>query len=137
MEVDIVSTGASRRVLIIEDHNDVADLEKLLCQMEGYDVRVAKDGDHGWREVLEFHPDLVLLDLMLPGTISGHDILQRMQDKAGDGMPKVIVVSALMNSKTTARVMKPGQVETMEKPFTINALADRMKSLLAASPAPS
>src|SRR4051812_19568512 len=100
-----------RRVLIIEDHNDVADLEKLLCEMEGYDVRVAKTGDDGWRLLNEFHPDLILLDLMLPGEISGHDVLKRLQEQEVDSehaRPKVIVVSALMNPRTSLKVLHPG-----------------------------
>jgi DNA-binding response OmpR family regulator len=120
-----------RKVLIIEDHNDVADLEKLMCQLEGYEVRVARTGDEGWEVMEDFKPDLILLDLMLPGTLTGHDVLRKLRDAPGETKPKVIVVSALMNANTISKVLEPGKVETMEKPFTINALATRMRTLLA------
>ena len=122
-----------RRILIIEDHNDVADIEKLLCEMEGYDVRVTSTGEDGWTAVQEFGPDLVLLDLMLPGELTGNDVLKKIRTELPGKSPKVLVVSALVNPNTAPNLAEPGQVESMGKPFTVNALAERMRLLLESS----
>src|SRR5580700_7639937 len=97
-------TQTQKRILIVEDHVDVADIQKLLCEMEGYDVRVAKDGDEGWREIVHFNPDLVLLDLMLPGSMSGNDILKRIHEELEGGGPPILVISALINDSTGPRL---------------------------------
>lgn len=121
---------AKKRILIIEDHVDVADIEALLCEMEGYDVRVAKDGQSGWNEILDFHPHLVLLDLMLPGKLSGNDVLNKIREELQGDVPRVLIVSALVNSNTSPNLRKPGEVETMSKPFMVNQLAERMREIL-------
>ena len=119
-----------KKILIIEDHIDVADIEMLLCDMEGYEVRLAKDGEAGWEAVLEFHPDLVLLDLMLPGELTGNDVLKRIREEIHGTVPRVLVVSALVNSDTAPNLRTPGEVETMSKPFMVNELADRVRGML-------
>src|SRR4029077_537304 len=70
-EMSPSTSTAMKKVLIIEDYYALADIESLLCTMEGYEVKVAKSGDEGLAAFVEFQPDLVLLDLMLPGDLSG------------------------------------------------------------------
>jgi CheY-like chemotaxis protein len=66
------------RVLIVEDHGDVADLYQLKLQLEGYLVAVAHDGPTGLELAQALHPDLVLLDVHLPG-LSGLDVLSGLR----------------------------------------------------------
>src|SRR5205085_8441857 len=87
-----------KKVLIIEDYYALADIESLLCTMEGYEVKVAKSGDEGLQLFGEFRPDLILLDLMLPGELSGSQVLERIRSEHGDE-PNVLVVSALVNPR--------------------------------------
>jgi len=120
-----------KRVLIIEDYFALADIEALLCTMEGYEVKVTKSGEEGLNAFGEFQPDLVLLDLMLlPGGLSGHQVLERIRADHGDD-PKVLVVSALVNASTTPGLEAYGNVQTLAKPFKIKDLASRMHSMLA------
>ena len=70
-----------KKVLIIEDYYALADIESLLCTMEGYEVKVAKSGDEGLAAFVDFQPDLVLLDLMLPGDLSGTQVLERIRSE--------------------------------------------------------
>ncbi len=120
-----------KKVLIIEDYYALADIESLLCTMEGYEVRVAKSGDDGLAAFVEFRPDLVLLDLMLPGDISGTQVLQRIRAEHGDSA-RVLVVSALVNATTAPELEAFGNVGTLAKPFKIKELASRIQSMLAA-----
>jgi two-component system, OmpR family, phosphate regulon response regulator PhoB len=140
-QLEIIDTGMAtqtetqKRILIIEDHADVADIQKLLCEMEGYDVRVAKNGDEGWREIVEFSPHLVMLDLMLPGSMSGNDILKRIHEELEGGGPPILVISALINDATTPRLKSSPNVETMKKPFRVTELARKIHEILDRAPA--
>src|SRR5579863_4192012 len=110
------TSTAMKKVLIIEDYYALADIESLLCTMEGYEVKVAKSGDEGLAAFVEFQPDLVLLDLMLPGDLSGTQVLVR---------------SALVNASTAPKLEAYGNVQTLAKPFKIKELASRIQSMLA------
>lgn len=122
---------AAKKVLIIEDYYALADIEHLLCTMEGYDVRVAKSGDEGLAQLAEFDPDLVILDLMLPGEVSGNQVLVRIREERGQE-PKILVVSALVNSSTAPELEAYGNVQTLAKPFKIKELTGRIQEMLAA-----
>jgi DNA-binding response OmpR family regulator len=127
-----MTTGTSmKKVLIIEDYYALADIESLLCTMEGYEVKVAKSGDEGLALFSEFQPDLILLDLMLPGELSGSQVLERIRAENGTS-PKVLVVSALVNPTTAPKLEAYGNVETLGKPFKIKELAARIQALLDA-----
>jgi DNA-binding response OmpR family regulator len=121
---------APKKVLIIEDYYAPADIESLLCTMEGYEVKVAKSGDEGLTVLLEFDPDLVLLDLMLPGELSGTQVLERIRADHGPE-PKVLVVSALVNPSTAPGLEAYGNVQTLAKPFKIKELAARIQMMLS------
>ena len=118
-----------KKVLIIEDYYALADIESLLCTMEGYEVKVAKSGDEGLQLFNEFKPDLVLLDLMLPGELSGSQVLERIRNDHGSE-PKVLIVSALVNPTTAPKLEAYGNVETLGKPFKIKELAARIQAML-------
>lgn len=118
-----------KKVLIIEDYYALADIESLLCTMEGYEVKVAKSGDEGLSVFGEFKPDLVLLDLMLPGELSGTQVLEKIRQDHGSDT-KVLVVSALVNPTTAPKLEAYGNVETLPKPFKIKELAARIQALL-------
>ena len=124
------TSTAMKKVLIIEDYYALADIESLLCTMEGYEVKVAKSGDEGLAAFVEFQPDLVLLDLMLPGDLSGREVLERIRTDHGSD-PKVLVVSALVNASTAPKLEAYGNVQTLAKPFKIKELASRIQSMLA------
>lgn len=118
-----------KKVLIIEDYYALADIESLLCTMEGYEVQVAKSGDEGLTMFSEFKPDLILLDLMLPGELSGSQVLERIRNEHGSG-PRVLIVSALVNATTAPKLEAYGNVETLGKPFKIKELAARIQHML-------
>src|SRR5580700_2327782 len=119
------TSTAMKKVLIIEDYYALADIESLLCTMEGYEVKVAKSGDEGLAAFVEFLPDL-----MLPGDLSGTQVLERIRSDHGSD-PKVLVVSALVNASTAPKLEAYGNVQTLAKPFKIKELASRIQSMLA------
>lgn len=121
-----------KKVLIIEDYYALADIESLLCTMEGYEVTVAKSGEEGLASFDKFRPDLVLLDLMLPGEITGTQVLEKIRENDKD--TKVLVVSALVNPSTAPKLEAQGNVATLAKPFKIKDLAARIQGMLTESP---
>lgn len=118
-----------KRVLVIEDYDPVAEIESLLVTMEGYDVRVARTSDDGMVGLAEFQPDLVVLDLMLPGTLTGEEVLRSILEDT-ESTPNVLVVSALINPEMTSRFGAHERVHALAKPFRVKELAERIRSLM-------
>lgn len=118
-----------KRILVVEDYYALADIETLLCQMEGYEVKTAKTGEEGLELIESYHPDLVILDLMLPGDLSGSQVLQKIRTD-GKVEPKVLVVSALVNPTTAPELERYPNVETLRKPFKVKELAGRVRGMV-------
>lgn len=121
-----------KKILVVEDYYALADIETLLCQMEGYEVKTAKTGEEGLELIGSYGPDLVILDLMLPGDLSGSQVLQRIRS-SGQEEPKVLVVSALVNQTTTPELEKYPNVQALKKPFKVKDLASRVRSMVGAN----
>ena len=78
------------RVLMVEDHPDIADLYQLKLQLEGYRVAVASDGAAGLRLARSLMPDLILLDIHIPH-LDGLQVLAALrEDEATDGVPVIV-----------------------------------------------
>jgi DNA-binding response OmpR family regulator len=121
-----------KKILVVEDYYALADIETLLCQMEGYEVKTAKTGEEGLELIDAYSPDLVILDLMLPGDLSGSQVLQRIRSN-GQEEPKVLVVSALVNQTTTPELEKYPNVQALKKPFKVKELASRVRDMVGAN----
>jgi two-component system OmpR family response regulator len=120
-----------KRILVVEDYHALADIETLLCQMEGYDVKSAQTGEEGLGLVGSYDPDLVILDLMLPGELSGSQVLEKLRNDGRDS-PKVLVVSALVNQTTAPELERYKNVQTLKKPFKVKELASRVREMVGA-----
>src|SRR3990172_5592859 len=82
-----------KRILLIEDEEDIADLIKLQAEISGYKLHVEVDGINGYRAIEREKPDLVLLDVMLPGE-NGLDVCRKMKANAETKSIPVIILSA-------------------------------------------
>jgi DNA-binding response OmpR family regulator len=120
-----------KRILVVEDYHALADIETLLCQMEGYDVKSAQTGEEGLGLIGTYKPHLVILDLMLPGELSGSQVLDKIRDDGQDS-PKVLVVSALVNQTTAPELERHKNVQTLKKPFKVKELARRVREMVGA-----
>jgi two-component system, OmpR family, response regulator len=118
-----------KRIVVVEDYYALADMESLICQMEGYEVKTARTGEEGLTLIRSYKPDLVILDLMLPGELSGSEVLQKIRND-GQDEPKVLVVSALVNQTTTPELEKFKNVQALKKPFKVKELATRVRSMV-------
>ena len=119
--------GDSRRVLVVEDDRDIANLVELHLSEQGLHVTLAHDGSEGLMKALSERYDLVILDLMLPG-IDGIKICRRMRSRP-DYTP-ILMLTA--KSAETDRVigLEMGADDYLTKPFSIRELLARVKAIL-------
>jgi DNA-binding response OmpR family regulator len=119
----------SRKVLIAEDEpNIVASLEFLLRQ-SNYDVRVARDGEEALRLVASFAPQLVLLDVMMPGK-SGFEVCRDIRGNPAWRNVKVMMLSAKGRASDIDRGLALGADAYVTKPFSTKALLATVRELL-------
>jgi two-component system phosphate regulon response regulator PhoB len=117
------------RILIIEDEKALADLVAYNLRREGYEVATAADGKDGLQKAQTMLPDVVLLDLMLPG-MSGQDVCKTL--RAGDRTRTVPILMLTAKSEETDQVVgfSLGADDYVTKPFSVKVLVQRVKALL-------
>jgi DNA-binding NtrC family response regulator len=114
------------RILVIDDEPGVQESLRMLLKSEG-DVTVASDADAALREVALATPDLVLLDLVMPGR-SGLELLAELSDR-GVRAP-VIVLTATNTVNAAVEAMKRGAADFITKPFELDALRIKVRNLI-------
>lgn len=115
------------KILIIEDEESIAELEKDYLELSGFEVEIERRGDVGLRTALAEEIDLLILDLMLPGT-DGFEICRRVREEKD--IP-VIMVSAKKDDIDKIRGLGLGADDYMTKPFSPSELVARVKAHLA------
>jgi DNA-binding response OmpR family regulator len=119
----------TKRVLIAEDEESiVASLEFLMRQC-GFETRVARDGDDAVACLEHFRPDLVLLDIMLPGR-SGFDVCRFIRSNAKLRATRVLMLTARGGAGEEARGLAEGADAYLTKPFATRELVARARALL-------
>jgi DNA-binding response OmpR family regulator len=117
----------TRRILVVEDNPDLAFGLRNNLEIEGYTVEVAEDGMRGLDLALRTSPDLVVLDLMLPG-LDGYRVLQGLRGQ-GSTVP-VLVLTARGDEADKVRGLKLGADDYVTKPFGLLELLARVEALL-------
>lgn len=115
------------RILIIEDEEAIADLEKDYLELSGFEVEVANDGVTGLDKALNEDYNLLILDLMLPG-VDGFEICRKVRDEKNT---PIIMVSAKKDDIDKIRGLGLGADDYMTKPFSPSELVARVKAHLA------
>jgi len=119
-----------KKILIVEDDKFLRELISQKIAKEGYDVYEAIDGEEGIEKIKEIKPDLILLDLILPG-IDGFEVLTRIKEDIGTSEIPVIILSNLGQREDVERGLKLGAVDYMIKAhFTPGEIIDKVKRIL-------
>jgi len=119
-----------KSILIVEDDKFLRELIAQKLAKEGYNTLTAIDGEEGIKKIKEEKPDLVLLDLILPG-IDGFEVLSRMKDDEDLAKIPVIILSNLGQREEVERGLKLGAVDYMIKAhFTPREIIDKVKEVL-------
>jgi two-component system, OmpR family, phosphate regulon response regulator PhoB len=117
-------------VLVVDDDPDVCDLVRYKLEQSGFDVRRAIDGDQALREVDAEVPDLVLLDIMMPG-MSGLEVLERWRANGATEKLPVIMLTAKAQENDVERGFELGADDYVIKPFSPRELARRVTAVLS------
>ncbi len=115
------------KILIVEDEQTIAELEKDYLELAGFEVEVANDGEEGLKKALEEDYDLTILDLMLPG-IDGFEICRQVRERKNT---PIIMVSAKKDDIDKIRGLGLGADDYMTKPFSPSELVARVKAHMA------
>ena len=115
------------RILIIEDEEAIAELEKDYLELSGFEVIICNRGDLGLNMALKEDFDLIILDLMLPG-VDGFEICRQIRDQKNT---PIIMVSAKKDDIDKIRGLGLGADDYMTKPFSPSELVARVKAHLA------
>lgn len=115
------------RILIVEDEEAIADLEKDYLELSGFEVEVENNGETGLEKALNKDFNLIILDLMLPG-VDGFEICRQVRDKKNT---PIIMVSAKKDDIDKIRGLGLGADDYMTKPFSPSELVARVKAHLS------
>jgi cyclic di-GMP phosphodiesterase len=129
--VQSASTAEARnplRVLVVDDDLAVATLFERLLKPHGYIVRLAHDAESGLDAVRTWQPDLVLLDVMLPGA-TGFDVCRRLKQDRSTRLTPVIIVTALDERQVRIQGLDSAADDFLTKPFDPHELLVRVRSL--------
>ena len=121
-----------KKVLIADDEANIVVSLEYLMQREGHAVLVARDGPEALKMIARERPDLVLLDVMMPG-MSGFEVCQAVRaDEALAGV-KILMLSAKGRDTDIAKGSAMGADAYMTKPFSTKELAEKVRELLSAA----
>jgi two-component system, OmpR family, alkaline phosphatase synthesis response regulator PhoP len=120
-----------RRILIIEDNPDLAFGLRNNLEIEGYETDVAHDGLDGLDKARSMQPDLIILDLNLPG-MDGYRVLRTLRDEAS--VTPVLILSAKGEEADKVRGFRLGADDYVTKPFGLLELLARVEALLRRAP---
>jgi len=120
----------NKRILIVDDEPDILKTIELLLEQDGYEVHTAGDGEEGLKKIDEVRPDLLLLDLRLPGK-GGFQIAKEIKSKDEYKDIPIIILSGMANDASRHIAAKGGAVEFIEKPIDTDKLKFHIKDLLS------
>lgn len=125
----MADAGRKRRVLIVEDEDNIAIALDYLMTREGYDHDRIANGAEAVDRIRRTHPDLVLLDVMLP-EVSGYEICQQVRADAGLGDVKILMMTARGSALERRKGLALGADGFIAKPFELKELRAEVHRLL-------
>lgn len=123
-------------ILLVEDDSSLASLEAGILAARGYVVTPVENGELALNTLREIVPDLVLLDLDLPGAVSGWDVLKALRSYAGTSATPVLLTSAEATAQKHLRTRGETRstLDHLAKPYLIQTLLKRIERMLGMTP---
>ena len=119
-----------KKILIADDEQNIVISVEFLMRREGYDVSIAADGDAALERIRAEHPDLVLLDVMMPKK-NGFDVCQEVRADPAFAGTRILMLTARGRDTEVAKGLALGADGYMTKPFSTKDLVDKVRELLA------
>ena len=130
---DALESG-KRKALLVDDDVDLVEMIRDVLDADGrFEVRVANNGFDAGMMVKEYHPDIIVLDVMLPD-INGKEVCQRVRSDSSLDDVRIICISGMVEQDKIADLKAAGADEFLQKPFETDHLIDRMCRLLDIEP---
>jgi len=120
----------NKKVLLIEDEPNIIEAVSFILSRDGWDVKTHSNGHDAIDAVRNRHPDLIILDVMLPGK-SGFDILKEIRSDHQFGQTPVLMLTARGQVKDREMAEKAGASRYMTKPFSNAEVLDTVRSMVA------
>ncbi|TLF52888.1 response regulator [Halomonas urmiana] len=118
------------KVLVVDDEPNIVLSLEFLMQQAGFEVDTAEDGESALARIAEAAPDLLLLDISLPG-ISGFDVLERLRADPAHARLPIVMLTAHGREVEREKGLALGADDYVTKPFSTQALVEKVKTLLA------
>ena len=120
-------------LFVLEDEPDIREVMVFRLQREGFTVHSAGDGIRGWEAIQRLKPDLILLDIMLPG-LDGLEICRRLRENRHTRDIRVIIVTAKGEEDDVVKGLEAGADDYLVKPFSTRELVARVRAVLRRGP---
>lgn len=117
------------RILVVDDEPDVVLIVKTTLQAEGYDVASATNGKDALEEAFETRPDLIVLDVMMPG-MTGFDVLRELKAHEKTATVPVVMLTGVSDKKKIQEALESGIDYFVVKPFDFDDLLSKIKQAL-------
>jgi len=120
----------AKRILYVEDHLNNMLLVKRIVRAEGHQFIGAADGEKGWEMILEENPDLIFVDLWLPGQVDGFELLRRLKSDPMRKHIPTIVLTAYVGSEVEIQAKTAGCDGFLQKPADIRQIQSIIREYL-------
>src|SRR5207245_6649855 len=121
----------AKTILVVDDDMELSDGLRTVLERQGYRVFQARDGQQGKQMVYQHHPDLVILDMMMP-RMGGYPVLEHFKGKTD--APPIIMITANEGSRHKAYAEYLGVVDYIRKPFAMERLLEAVERGLSGKP---
>lgn len=122
-----------KRVLIVEDQADIRKLIRMTLEFEPYEIHEAANGTDGLKLAMEVQPDLILLDVMMPGELDGLQVCARVRAQPGLQATRVVLLTARGQTQDRDAGQEAGADEYLIKPFSPLQLIETIERLMPAT----
>jgi DNA-binding response OmpR family regulator len=119
----------TKTILVVDDDHELSDGLRVVLEKQGFRVLQARDGQQGKQMVYQHHPDLLILDMMMP-RMGGYPVLEHFKGKAD--APPIIMITANEGSRHKAYAEYLGVIDYIRKPFAMERLLESVQRGLAA-----
>jgi CheY-like chemotaxis protein len=123
----------SKKILIVDDHPETTRLLEVILRGEDRELLSAENGEKALQIARLAHPDVVLLDIMMPGGIDGYEVARRLKKDPGTADGKIIIMTAKVRKKDLEDAFASGADDFISKPFDIFDMRKRVERFLQAS----
>lgn len=121
-----------KRVLIVEDQPEIRELIHMTLEFENYELHEAPNGDAALQMIEKVKPDLLLLDVMMPGELDGYQVCAALRADPAHATLPIVMLTARAQARDREAGERAGADEYLVKPFSPMVLAETVKRLLGA-----